>query len=126
MRMLIHDNFPKIVCLCGSTKFWKTFEEANFLETMKGNIVLTIGCNTKSDDELFADLSPEDLEKKKAALDQLHLKKIDLADEVLILNVGGYIGQSTRNELIYAWAHGKAIRFWEGKISTDVLFTSIG
>ena len=54
---------PTIVCLCGSTRFYETFAWANLEETLKGRIVLTIGCTTKSDNELFANL-PED-EKKE-------------------------------------------------------------
>ena len=104
---------PTIVCLCGSTRFSEAFKEANLTETLAGKIVLTIGCDMKSDNELFAEMDEEELEAIKADLDTLHLRKIDLADEVLILNVGTYIGQSTRRELEYAKAHGKHIRFLE-------------
>jgi hypothetical protein len=74
---------------------------------LAGRIVLSIGCDFKSDDAL--DLTDAD----KVRLDELHKRKIDLADEVLILNVGQYIGQSTNNELAYAMAHGKRVRFLE-------------
>ena len=106
-------NRPKIVCLCGSTRFSKAFEQANLEETLKGHIVLSIGCNMKSDTELFAHMSEEERAKTKAMLDELHLRKIDLADEVFFLNVGGYMGESTKNELIYAMRARKAIRFLE-------------
>lgn len=98
---------PTIVCLCGSTRFSGAFREANFIETYRGRIVLSIGCDFKSDEALG--LTAAD----KARLDELHLRKIDLADEVLILNVGGYIGESTKRELDYARKHGKIIRFLE-------------
>ena len=98
---------PTIVCLCGSTRFGEAFRKANMKETLAGKIVLSIGCNLKSDDALG--LPPE----TKAKLDKLHLQKIDLADEVLILNVGGYVGESTLNELKYAYYHNKIIRFLE-------------
>jgi len=104
---------PKIVCLCGSTRFSAAFQEANLRETLAGNIVLSIGCNMKNDHEIFGHLPDEELRKIKTDLDELHKRKIDLADEVLILNVGGYIGESTRSELEYARAHGRAIRFLE-------------
>lgn len=104
---------PKIVCLCGSTRFSQAFQEANLKETLAGNIVLTIGCDMRSDADLFADKHEYELEAIKATLDELHLRKIDIADEVLILNVGGYIGQSTRRELNYARGLGKHIRFLE-------------
>lgn len=81
-----------IVCLCGSTKFKEAFTKAQFEETLKGKIVLTIGCNMKSDQEIFGHMSPQEFSKTKKRLDQLHFRKIEIADEVLILNVGGYIG----------------------------------
>ena len=104
---------PKIVCLCGSTRFIAAFQQAQFDETMAGKIVLTIGCNMKSDAELFKGYSENELKEIKTRLDELHRRKIDLADEVLILNVGGYIGESTKGELEYAGKHHKSIRFLE-------------
>jgi hypothetical protein len=106
-------TYPTIVCLCGSTRFSDAFREANLNETLAGRIVLTIGCDTKSDADLFGNLPAADLAAMKADLDQLHLRKIDLADEVLILNVGGYIGESTRRELEHARRTGKHIRWLE-------------
>lgn len=102
-----------IVCLCGSTRFGEAFKEASLKETLADKIVLSIGCNMRSDQEIFGHLPPDELAKIKARLDDLHLRKIDLADEVLILNVGDYIGDSTRRELEYARQHGKTIRFLE-------------
>jgi hypothetical protein len=98
---------PIIICLCGSTRFSEAFRKANLEETLKGKIVLSIGCDMKSDDALG--LPPE----TKQILDQLHFRKIDLADEVKILNVNGYIGESTRNELKYAKSLNKKIIFLE-------------
>jgi len=104
---------PTIVCLCGSTKFSEAFQQANLSETLAGNIVLTIGCDMKSDSELFEGKSEVELAEIKARLDELHMRKIDLADEILILNVGRYIGESTKAEWKYALTHGKRIRFLE-------------
>ncbi|GHO94816.1 hypothetical protein KSF_048640 [Reticulibacter mediterranei] len=98
---------PTIVCLCGSTRFSQAFQEANLRETLAGKIVLSIGCDTKSDYDLA--LGPVD----KTALDLLHFFKIDLAHEVLVLNVGGYIGESTQREIAYARKSGKVIRWLE-------------
>jgi len=98
---------PCIVCLCGSTRFMQAFQEANLRETLAVKIVLSIGCDTKSDQDLA--LGPVD----KTALDLLHLHKIDLADEILVLNVGGYVGESTRREIEYARIQGKPIRWLE-------------
>lgn len=98
--------FPKIVCLCGSTRFKEAFEKAMRDETLKGNIVLSVG--------LFGHLEGLDMSgDTKKMLDQLHLRKIDLADEVLILNVGGYIGESTKREEAYAKENKKSVRYLE-------------
>lgn len=107
------NKMPTIVCLCGSTRFGDTFAEANLKETLAGKIVLSIGVNTKSDDDLFGDLSQQEFDDIKAMLDELHLRKIDLAHEVFILNVSGYVGESTRREYEYAKEQGKLIRWWE-------------
>ncbi len=96
---------PVMVCLCGSTCFLQAFQEANLRETLAGRIVLTVGCDTKSDAMLG--LGSE----IKQMLDELHKRKIDLADEILVLNVERYIGISTRNEIEYAKQHGKRIRW---------------
>jgi hypothetical protein len=102
---LFNPLFPKIVCLCGSTRFSEAFRRANLNETLAGRIVLSIGCDFKNDDA--RELTNYD----KTRLYELHLRKIDLADEILILNVDGYIGESTRRELEYARRLGKPIRF---------------
>lgn len=102
---------PLIVCLCGSTRFIDAFRAANLRETLAGKIVLSIGCDTKSDTDLIA--LGELTEEAKARLDELHKRKIDLADEVLILNVGGYVGKSTLSEIIYADRLSKPLRWLE-------------
>jgi hypothetical protein len=110
---------PTIVCLCGSTRFKQEFIKANFRETMAGKIVLSVGLYSHADAEVY---TPTDAEKE--SLDELHKRKIDLADEVLFLNVGGYMGQSTLSELSYAYKAGKRLRFLE-PLNTD-LALSIG
>jgi len=102
---------PIVVCLCGSTRFVDTFNEWRKTLTLEGKIVLSI--------ELVLPQSErEDPQHNnfqvKQMLDELHLRKIDLADEVMILNVGGYIGESTRNELNYAISKRKRIIYLEG------------
>lgn len=106
-------NRPIIVCLCGSTRFWREFQRAGLRETLAGKIVLSIGAASGTDDEHFGNLPAEEYSRVKAMLDELHLRKIDLADEVLILNLNGYIGESTARELQYAQSLGKTIRFLE-------------
>jgi hypothetical protein len=97
-------QMPTIVCLCGSGRFLKAFEEAEERETLNNKIVLTIGVNTK-DVARSAELQPY-----KDMLDYLHLRKIDLADEILVINIDGYIGESTVKEIVYAKATNKRVR----------------
>jgi len=97
-------KLPTVVCLCGSTRFMGAFREANLRETLAGRIVLSVGCDTKSD-EITAE--------QKVALDALHKRKIDLADEILVVSdETGYFGASTRSEIEYAKLTGKEVR-WE-------------
>lgn len=107
-RSLLFTPRPRIVCLCGSTRFRSEFVDANFRETLAGRIVVTIGCDLRTDAAALG-LTAE----AKLTLDELHLHKIELADEVLILNVGGYFGRSTKRELWYAAKIGRAIRWLE-------------
>lgn len=106
-----------IVCLCGSTRFWREFQKASLRETLAGKIVLSIGAASGTDDEHFGNLPREEYDRVKRELDDLHLDKIVMSDEVLILNVGGYIGESTRRELDYARFLGKDVRFLEDGVS---------
>lgn len=106
-------DFPIVVCLCGSTRFWRTFQEASLRETLAGKIVLSIGAASGTDDEHFGNLPRDEYDRVKTMLDELHMRKIELADEVLILNVDNYIGESTARELTYAQLLGKSVRFWE-------------
>jgi hypothetical protein len=91
---------PEIVCICGSTRFVDEMRAANRDLTFAGAIVVAPG----EADELITN-------EQKTALDALHLRKIDLADRVLVVNPGGYIGQSTSREIAYAHATGKPISF---------------
>jgi len=103
-------GFPPIVCLCGSTRFADEFNRQRRQLTERGQIVLAIEIVTtqaRHDDPQHADHA------LKARLDELHKRKIDLADYVLVLNVGGYTGPSTRAEIAYAAARGKPVRYLE-------------
>lgn len=108
VRAILPPDFPTIVCLCGSTRFKDAFIAAQRSETLAGKIVLSVG--------LFGHEEAMDMGgETKKSLDRLHFDKILIADEVLILNVGGYIGESTRNEERYAMAMGKTVRYLEGE-----------
>lgn len=97
---------PRIVCLCGSTRFKFAFEQAIITESLQERIVLSVVCFSHADQLAW---SPE----QKAIFDKLHLAKIDLADEILVLNVGGYIGDSTAAKITYALSKAKTVRFLE-------------
>ena len=103
---------PRVVCLCGSTRFFKEFQRANYEETMAGRIVLSVGFFPHASEEAHGEHIGINAEKKRD-LDELHKRKIDLADEVLVLNVGKYIGSSTRSEIEYAQYRGRRIRYLE-------------
>ena len=101
------QGLPTVVVLCGSGRFREAFEQAEYDATLAGKIVLTIGCNTR-------DIARSaELMHHKPMLDELHLRKIDLADEVLVLNCDGYVGESTAREILYARLRGKSIRYLE-------------
>lgn len=121
MRTVIRDSIarlqtlitiPSIVCLCGSTKFYEEFMDENYKLTMDGCIVLSVGFfmhakNNQHGGQVGA------TQKQKAELDVLHLRKIDLADAVHVVNVGGYVGASTKRELWYAVRQGKTLSWRE-------------
>jgi hypothetical protein len=105
---------PKIVTLCGSTRFYDEFQEEFYRLTMEGKMVQTVGFfpHAKAKHGHGEGVGHDSAEKKK--LDELHMRKIDLCDEVFIINVGGYIGESTRNEINYARSIGRPIEYREG------------
>lgn len=106
--------FPEIVVLCGSTRFYDEFQQANYELTMAGKIVLSVGFypHAKVQGGGHGEGVGHD-SMEKVALDELHKRKIDLADRVFVLNVGGYIGESTRSEIDYALLIGKPVYYLE-------------
>lgn len=103
---------PKIVCLCGSTRFYKEYQEAYYQRTCEGDIVLSVGFYPHATNEMHGGEIGIDADQKRA-LDLLHLYKIEMADEVFFINVNGYLGSSSLNELLYAFKLGKEITFLE-------------
>ena len=78
-------------------------------------IVISVGLfGHFGDSEVWENMDEGTLTKTKEMLDDMHKRKIDMADEIFVINVGGYIGESTRSEIEYAKAHGKKIRYLEG------------
>jgi hypothetical protein len=110
-------SLPRIVVICGSTRFMTEMNEADLRETEAGKIVVKPGCDMKSPHELWSD--PVEAEALKARLDDLHRAKIRLADEVLV--VGDYIGDSTRAEIAYARSLGKPVRFTHPEVLRSAL-----
>ena len=104
----------KVITLCGSTRFKDEFMEAQKRLTLEGNIVISVGLFGHSgDNEVWENMDEGALTKTKEMLDDMHKRKIDMADEIFVINVGGYIGESTRSEIEYAKETGKAIRYLE-------------
>ena len=97
----------KVITLCGSTRFKDEFLEVQKRLTLEGNIVISVG--------LFGHSGDEEVWKPgtKEMLDDMHRAKIDMADEIFVINVGRYIGESTRSEIEYAMANGKPVRYLE-------------
>ena len=97
----------KVITLCGSTKFKDAYLKAQKDLTLQGNIVISVGLFGHSgDDEVWT-------EGTKAMLDDMHKRKIDMADEIFVINVGGYIGESTRSEIEYAMKNGRVVNYLE-------------
>lgn len=94
----------KVITLCGSTRFKTLFEQVNKDLTLQGNIVISVGCFGHSGDVIT--------DEQKIMLDELHKRKIDMADEIFVINPEGYIGKSTASEIEYAARQGKTIRYF--------------
>ena len=94
-----------IITLCGSTKFKEDFERVNRELTLAGNIVISVGAFGHAGD-IFSD-------DQKVMLDDIHKRKIDMADAIYVINKGGYIGESTKSEIKYALEHNKSVMFME-------------
>lgn len=104
----------KIVTLCGSTKFKKEFLEIQKKLTLLGYIVISVGLFGHSgDNEVWENMDEGTLTKTKSMLDDMHKRKIDLSDMIYVINVGGYIGESTRSEIEYAISTGKEVHYLE-------------
>lgn len=104
----------KVITLCGSTRFKDAFMEAQKRLTLEGNIVISVGLFGHSgDNEVWENMDEGTLTWTKEMLDDMHKRKIDMADEIYVINVDGYIGSSTRSEIEYAISTGKPVRYLE-------------
>jgi hypothetical protein len=103
----------RVITLCGSTKFKKQFREAETAITLSGNIVISVGFFEQSEGITIT-------EEQEKLFEKIHLRKIDMADEILVIDVNGYIGKSTRNEIEYARSKGKKVNFYsQGYLHTE-------
>ena len=97
----------KIITLCGSTKFKDEFLAEQKRLTLEGNIVISVGLFGHSgDNEVWT-------ESTKEMLDDMHKRKIDLADEIFVIDPGGYVGPSTMSEIEYAKKTDKPVKYLE-------------
>ena len=104
----------KVITLCGSTRFKRAFIEVQKHLTLEGNIVISVGLFGHSgDSEVWENMDEGTLTQTKEMLDDMHKRKIDMADEIFVINVGGYIGDSTRSEIQYAKDHNKKVNYLE-------------
>lgn len=95
----------KIITLCGSTKFKDEFMDMQKKLTLEGNLILSVGAFGHSGDkEVWT-------EGMKKMLDNMHKRKIDLADEIFVIDKNGYIGESTKSEIEYAINTGKKVNY---------------
>ena len=109
----MNNKYP-VITLCESTRFKNEFMEVQKQFTLEGNIVISVGLFGHSgDSEVWENMDEGTLTKTKEMLDDMHKRKIDMADEIFVINVGGYIGDSTRSEIDYAVKHGKKVRYLE-------------
>ena len=97
----------KVITICGSTRFKEQFLEAQKRLTLEGNIVISVGLFGHSGDAEVWTAGTKEM------LEDMHKRKIDMADAIYVINVGGYIGSSTRSEIEYAIKNGKEVLYLE-------------
>lgn len=95
-----------VITLCGSTRFKNEFIEVMQKLTLQGYIVISVGLFGHADNIQLS-------ECQKDFLDDMHKRKIDMADEIFVINKNKYIGSSTRSEVDYAITHGKKVNYLE-------------
>jgi len=103
-----------VITLCGSTRFKEDFMDVQKKLTLDGNIVISVGLFGHSgDNEVWDGMDEGTLSKTKLMLDDMHKRKIDMADEIFVINKNGYIGDSTKSEIEYAIKMGKKVNYLE-------------
>ena len=97
----------RVITLCGSTRFKEEFIEVQKRLTLEGNIVISAGVFEHFCDDRIWESGTKEM------LDEMQRKKIDMSNEIFVINKGGYIGESTRAEIKYALARKKSVRYFE-------------
>lgn len=105
LRAKVYDKY-KVITLCGSTKFKNEFEMINKELTLRGHIVISVGCFGHCGDNESSNYTT------KRMLDNIHKKKIDLSSAIMVVNKDNYIGESTQKEIEYAKATNKEVFYW--------------
>lgn len=109
-----HTRTSRVITLCGSTRFPDAFALANMHLSLQGHIVIGLGMLGHADEPRGARFLTSDGDEstpEKQGLDQLHFRKIDISDGIYVVNVGGYVGSSTRREIKYAKDRGKTVEW---------------
>lgn len=120
-HLYYYRTVPKIITLCGSTRYWETFRDVGLDLTMAGIIVLSIGI-AAPDSMVLAYPDTQQGKYQKNMLDSLHKDKISMSSQILVLNVAGYIGDSTKSEINHALTFGKKVRWlYQDKVPVEFL-----
>ena len=109
------ETMKGIITLCGSTRFFKEFDEMNLLLTLNDYAVFSLGCHTRDDTSII------EANKLKPMLDKLHREKIDISDAIVVIDKNGYVGEHTRSEIKYAKEKKKAIYFLENSTFLNLI-----
>lgn len=104
----------KVITLCGSTRFKDDFLKEQKRLSLEGNIVISVGLfGNDGDCDVWESMDERTLTQTKEMLDDMHKRKIDMADEIFVINKNGYIGSSTKSEIEYAIKTGKKVNYME-------------
>lgn len=103
----------KVITLCGSTRFKDEFIQEQKRLTLEGNIVISVGLFSHSDDKVWENMEEDTINQTMLMLDDMHKRKIDMSDEIFVINKNGYIGTSTQSEIEYAKQIGLPVKYME-------------
>lgn len=103
--MLFHRlKAVKIITICGSSKFKEEILRIDAKLSLEGNIVISLGCFGHADELNLT-------RKQEAILERVHQEKMNMSDEIFVVNKDGYIGEHTERDIEYAKSRGLKIRY---------------